>query len=253
MARNLCRVLAVAAALAAAAGAQVWPPRLVASFAAPPGAIDVAFEHGPLYALVDGTPPTVYSLNPYNGSITGSFTVPIPSGARGITYEAHAANWIWVSNRINRHVYRLTTAGSLASSFICPVGKPYALGYATHLPRHGAGLFAACREENQIVRFNVTTGSVLSSFEGPSTAIVTFDDFFAGDRFSNSLFWDYYGTWQVMDNLPARPLGVAATVAWETDPGADLYVLCNNGYAYRYYGWTAVAPASLGRVKALYR
>jgi len=169
----------------------------------------VAFEHGPLYALVDGTPPTVYSLNPYNGSITGSFTVPIPSGARGITYEAHAANWIWVSNRINRHVYRLTTAGSLASSFICPVGKPYALGYATHLPRHGAGLFAACREENQIVRFNVTTGSVLSSFEGPSTAIVTFDDFFAGDRFSNSLFWDYYGTWQVMDNLPARPLATS--------------------------------------------
>ncbi len=241
----------VIATLAAAAGAQVWPPRLVASFPAPPGAIDVAFEgRGPLYVLADSPQRQIYQLN-YNGSITASFTVTLPQGVRGLTYIEYTREWMFISNRLNGYIYKITTAGSLASSFICPVGKPYALGYAW-LTRHGAGLFAACRDENQIVRFNVTTGSVLSSFEGPSTAVVTFDDFFAGDRFSNNLFWDYYGAWQVMDKLPARPLGVAAGILWETDPDVYLYVLCNNGYIYQYFGWTAVAPASLGRVKALF-
>ncbi len=33
----------------------------------------------------------------------------------------------------------------------------------------------------------------------------------------------------------------------------DLFVVCANGYIYHYYGTSAVAPASLGRLKALYR
>jgi len=247
----LCAI--VIAALAVGLRAQSWPPSLVASFAAPPGAIDVAYEHGPLYALADGSPPTVYTLNAYNGSITGSFTVPVPSGARGITYDAYGAESIWVSNRINRYVYRLTTAGSLAGSFACPGGAPYGLGYSYYNPQHGRGLFVTCRNENRILNLNATTGSLLGSFAGPASAALEYDDWFCVDRNSNYLYWDYNREWQVLDTLPARPWGVATNVMWPTDQWVQVYVLCHNGYIYRYEGATAVAPASLGRIRALYR
>jgi hypothetical protein len=246
-------VVALAATLTAAAGAQVWPPRRVASFPAPPAAIDVAYEYGPLYALVDGTPPTIYSLNRYNGSITGSLSLSIPSGARGITYDAYGAERIWVSNRINRHVYRLTTAGSLSGSFACPGGAPYGLGYSFYNPQHGPGLFVTCRDENLIVRMDPTTGSLLSSFAGPESVVIGYDEWLCVDRNSNYLYWDYYREWRVLDTLPARPWGVATNVMWPTDQWVQVYVLCHDGYIYRYEGATAVAPASLGRVKALYR
>ncbi len=246
----LCVV--VVAAFSAALEAQSWPPSLVASFPAPPGAIDVAFEWGPLCVLVAGTTPTVYELTT-EGSVKASFRVPVGSGARGLTYDRYANDWLWVSNRINGYIYRLTTAGSLLASFRCPLGPPYGLGYTLYNPRHGRGLFAACREQNLVARLDPTTGSLLATFAGPAAAVVAYDDFFAADRNSNNLYWDYYGSWQVLDRLPARPYGVGAWVEWPTDVWVYLYVLCANGFIYRYYGVTGVAPASLGRVKALFR
>jgi DNA-binding beta-propeller fold protein YncE len=245
-------VVALATALTVAAGAEIWPPQLVGSFAAPPGAIDVAFEWGPLRVLVGGTTPTVYELTT-NGSVTASFRVPVGSGARGIAYDRYTNNWMWVSNRLNGYIYRLTTAGSLLASFRCPAGPPYGLGHTMYNPRHGRGLFAACREINLVARLDPTTGSLLATFAGPAGAVVAFDDFFAADRNSKNLYWDYYGSWQVLDQLPARPYGVGARIDWPTDVWVELYVLCTNGYIYKYYGVTAVAPGSLGRVKALFR
>lgn len=252
MLRGFFRVVVIAA-LSAGLRAQSWPPSRVGSFPAPPAAIDVAYEYGPLYALADGTPPKVYRLNPYNGSITGSFSLPVPSGARGITYDAYGAQWIWVSNCNNRQVYRLTTAGSLAGSFACPGGAPYGLGYSFYNPQHGSGLFVTCQDENRILNLNATTGSLISSFAGPASAALEYDDWFCVDRNSNYLYWDYYREWRVLDTLPARPWGVATNVMWPTDQWVQVYVLCHDGYVYRYEGYTAVAPASLGRVKALYK
>lgn len=246
-------VLMVAMALAAAAGADIWPPRLIGSFAAPPDAIDVAYEWGPLYVLVGGATPTVYELTT-GGSVRSSFTVPVGNGARGITYDCYTNDWMWVSNRLNGYIYRLTTTGSLLASFPCPTGAPYGLGYTLYNPRHGRGLFAACRDENLVARLDPTTGSLQATFAGPATAAVAFDDFFAADRYSTDIYWDYYGSWQVLGQLPARPYGVTARVDWPTyDQWVKMYVLCQNGYVYRYEGVTAVAPASLGRVKALFR
>ncbi len=243
----------VIATLAAGAGAQVWPPRLVASFAAPPGAIDVAYENRGFYVLIDAAPPTVCELTT-NGSLLGSFAVSVPAPARGITYDGYNWSRFFISNRTNGYIYRLTTAGSLVGSFRCPAGAPYGLGFTDGYSPHGLGLFAACRDAGCIARLNATTGSLLSTFAGPAAAPVTYDDFFAGVRDSNDVYWDYNRLWQVFDTMPARPLGVAAGVDWPTyDQWVKLYILCQNGYIYRYEGYTAVAPASLGRVKALYR
>ncbi len=241
-----------ALALATAAGAD-WPPKLVASFPAPPGARDMAFEgRGTLFVLAPGTPARVYTLAT-NGSIVGSFTVALPGGARGLAFDAYSFNRFWISNRLNGHIYGLTMAGSVTGSFRCPVGKPYGLGFSAYNPTHGNGLFASCRDENVIVRLNQTTGSLLSSFAGPASAVIGYDDWLCVDRDSNYLYWDFNREWRVLDTLPARPYGVATGVLWPTDQDVRAFVLCQNGYIYRYAGLNAVAPASLGRVKALYR
>jgi hypothetical protein len=241
-------------ASAVIAGAQIWPPRLVASFAAPPGAIDVAYEEGPLYALAGGATPTVFTLNYWNGSITGSFGIRVPDGARGIATTGYSPTHIWVSNRLNRFLYRLNTSGSVLGSFACPGGTPYGLGgYRFAYQPDNGYLTVSCRDENHVLRINHTTGSLVSSFRGPATAVIGYDEWLAVDLNTNYLYWNYYGSWQVLDTLPARPWGVATNVMWTTGTGIRGYVLCHDGYIYHYSGYTAVAPASLGRVKALYR
>ncbi len=247
----LCAIFIVS--LSAGLNAQSWPPSLVASFPAPPGARDVAFEgRGTLFVLAPGTPARVYTLAT-NGSVVGSFTVAVPGGARGIAFDGYSFSRFWISDRLNGYIYAFTTAGSLTSSFLCPVGKPYGLGFSVYNPVRGNGLFASCRDENLIVRLNQTTGSLLSSFTGPASAVIGYDDWLCVDRDSNYLYWDYYREWQVLDTLPARPWGVGTGVLWPTDQWVRGFVLCRDGYIYFYMGYSAVAPASLGCIRALYR
>lgn len=248
-------ILAVtlAGVLAGAAAGNDWPPRMVGSFPAPPGALDIAFGVPHLYALVDGNPPTVYELEYGSGSIAGSFPVRVPRGARGIAYYPYPESAIYISNRVNGYVYAIPMASSIVSSFVCPVGAPYGLTYSP-AHRHGTGLFAACRDENLIVRMDPANGSLLSSFAGPATAVTAFDYCFAVDRYTRFLYWDYYGGWQIIDTLPARLRGVAVGLEQSPyDDGVRGFVLCLDGYIYYYYGYITVAPASLGRVKALFR
>jgi hypothetical protein len=243
---------ALMAASATSVGAQVWPPRLVGSFAAPTGSLDVAYENRGLFVLVNAASPAVCRFST-SGSLLGSFSVPVPSGARGITYDGSSLTTIYISNRINGYIYKFTTAGSLTGSFRCPAGAPYGLGFTEIYNPHGRGLFAACRDAGYIARLDTTTGSLLSTFAGPAAAVITYDDFFAGVRSNTRLYWDYYGSWQILDTLPANVSGIAAGVMWPIDQTVYLFVLCANEYVYYYFGWTAVAPASLGRVKALFR
>lgn len=251
-------VATLAAAVAATATAQGWPPQLIGSFAAPPGASALACRYEPLYALVAGTPPTVFALNHGNGSITGSFAIAVPNGARGIAITGGYPTEMWVSNRLNGFLYRIDTAGSLVGSFACPGGKPYGLGGSLYGfgPDRGY-LTVSCRDENDVLRLNLTTGSLVSSFPGPGTAVIGYDDWMAVDRYTSYLYWRFYGNWEVLDTLPALPWGVTTFVEGTTDQaiGVSTYVLCHNGYIYSYEGTIggAVAPASLGRVKALFR
>jgi hypothetical protein len=252
--RRRTLVVALAAALTAAAGAQVWPPRLVGSFAAPPDAIDVAYEGGPLYVLVGGAAPMVFTMDTWNGSITGSFSIPLPNGARGIATTGYNPTDVWVSNRLNGFLYRLTTVGSLLGSFACPGGTPFGLGgYQYPFWPDDGYLMVSCRDENCVVSVNHTTGSLVSSFDGPATAVIGYDEWLAVDRHTSYLYWNYYGSWQVLDTLPARPWGIGTYVLWTTGTGIRAYVLCHDGYVYHYGGYTDVAPASLGRIRALYR
>jgi hypothetical protein len=253
MRRGILAVTLVATLAAAAAGDD-WPPRLIGSFAAPPGALDIALGDGLLYALVDGSPPAVYELEYGSGSIAGTFALRVPRGARGISYDWYPRPRFYVGNRINGYIYKIRMDTPIVSSFLCPVAAPYGITYSYVYWRHGSGVFAACRDENLIARINPTTGELLSTFAGPATAVIGFDYCIALDRYTPFLYWDYYGNWQILDTLPARPLGVAVGLEQRPyDEGVRGYVLCRDGYIYYYYGYITVAPASLGRVKALFR
>ena len=246
-------VLILVAVFVAAAGAEVWPPSLVSSFAAPPNAVDVAYELQSLYVLIDTSPAAVCKLTT-NGSLVSSFGLTIPTPLRGLTYDGQSFSCFFASNRSNGYVYRLSTTGSLAGAFPCPGGVPFGLGFTDTSGPHGTGLFAACRDSGYIARLDKDTGSLLGTFAGPASGVVAYDDYFAGVRDSNDVYWDYYTSWQVFDTMPARPMGIAAGVDLPTyDQFLRVFILCQNGYIYFYEGATAVAPASLGRVKALYR
>ncbi len=255
MRRGILTVTLVSALAGVAAGDD-WPPRMVSSFPAPPGALDIALGVWHLYALVDGSPPAVYEVEYGSGSIAGTFALRVPRGARGISYDWYPNQRyiFYVSNRINGYIYKIPTDNPIISSFLCPGGAPYGLTYSDYYRRRGSGLFAACRDENLIAKINPTTGELLSTFAGPATAVIAFDYCFALDRYTPFLYWDYYGSWQILDTLPARPRGVAVGLEERPyDEGIRGYVLCRDGYVYYYYGYIIVAPASLGRVKALFR
>lgn len=249
---------ALAAALAVAAGGDYWPPKRVASFPAPPGAIALACDYEPLYALVGGAAPAVFTLNTWNGSITGSFALSVPNGARGIATPGGYPIEMWVSNRLNAFLYRLNTNGSLLGSFRCPGGTPYGLGGSLYGVGPDRGyLTVSCREEDHVLRVNYTTGSLVSSFVGPASAIIGYDDWMAVDRNNDFLYWNFSGSWEILDTLPSRPWAVTTSVQGTTFGAISVssYVLCHNGYIYLYNGLRndAVTPASLGCVKALFR
>lgn len=249
------RWLGVIMLLAAGAWGEVWPPAYVGMTPAPAGSVGVGYECGPLYTLVDSAPPMVFQLDPRSGSVLGSFALPIPLGVQGITYAVDGNHDLFVSNRLNSHIYRLTAAGSLLSSFYFPYGPPYSIGFTTAgFENHGTGtgLFVACRNNNRIYRIS-TTGSLISSFAGPASAVVGYDEWFAVDDNTPTLFWDYFGTWQAIASLPALPTAAATGVDYVMDSFVNTYVLGRDGRLYRFSGVTGITSTSFGRVRTLFR
>jgi hypothetical protein len=237
----------------AAAAAFAWPPAIVGSFAAPVGILDVGYEGGYVYALLDGAPPRVYELNANSGSIYRSFTIGVPTGARGLTVGNFGpTSYLAVSNSANRYIYYVTTAGSLQSSFYCPVGAPYGLGGGFFLEPDYGYLCVACRDQNRVLNLNRANGSLVSSFAGPASAVICYDGWLAADANTNYLYWNYYGSWQTLATMPARPTGLDTSIQWPTRQLINAYVACANGYVYHFNGYTAIEPASLGRVRATF-
>jgi hypothetical protein len=235
------------------------PPSLVSSFPAPAGVVDVALA-GPslttLYALTDGTPPRLYTVAIPSGTVSATLNLPLASGVRGLGWDefTHAAFWVLGSGHT---IYRLTSAGSLSGSFDFGPGEGVNLGYAPtlHTP-YSSGLYVSRSAANLFYQLNATTGSVGPSYAGPAAAVRDYDEYCALDDNTDCIYWWQYsgGPWQTIATLPAKPLGLGATTSWSTDdPNVYLAVAAANGYVYNFFGANAITPASLGRVKTLYK
>jgi len=185
----------------------------------------------------------IYATNTA-GSILG--ITPDPSKAYGVD---RTANEFWTAPGVDL-IYRLATTGSVIRSLPAP-------GYAGYGVTFGEGClwYSTYTTAPYIYRLTVD-GSVMSSFRSPGRA-------------TGGLFWEAPTLWfadcanpsgsiyhvttngSIIESITvpgARPLGVArqGPFVWYTD--------INTRFVYQVtYTQTELEPASLGRVKALYR
>ena len=236
MVKNVLLFVAAAAGVASGAWTLVrsWPT---------PGANPRGIEgYGYGYLVQDGPSPQVFCVNGYTGSVYSSFAAPGGAGAWGVC-RGNAFSDLYLSNYLTSYVYHTTSAGSVMDSFHAALAGPADMDYSY-------GLYVAFPDQNLIARLDVTTGSVLASYAGPGTRATA----------------SYYGHWIVADSVThtiysdgvpiittiQTPLGLSGDMTMSrmvclavVDDATDR--------VYQYFDSNAVAPASLGRIRALYR
>jgi hypothetical protein len=209
---------------------------IVASFKSPcPTAYGIDYHNGYLYHADGLTAGYIYETD-----TTGSVTRKIRNltGARGVD---RMPSDFWTCN-YDAWVHRLSTTGSVLSSFRAwqqGYGITFGGGYLWYTQYHYV--------------FKVTlTGSIVRSFTitGLAPSGICWDTPYLW--IANLVNHNVYLTTQgggVIDkiSIPCRPYGVT----WD---GSHIWFSGVNHWVYRArVCFTAVAPVSLGRVKALYR
>jgi hypothetical protein len=161
----------------------------------------------------------IVAVNPSTGSITSSFVVPAPfTVPQGLTF---GGGYLYIADMYQSRILKTTASGSVVGS-INP-GVFGIKGLAWDGDTSGGPFLFACEVNaaHTIHRINPSTGSVIASFDGPA---------FTGNIVG--LAWDGTHLWACQNYM-----------------GDDMY-------AFQFVAYdpnTAVAPASVGRIKALYR
>jgi hypothetical protein len=253
--RIITATLVATAVWAAVAAANLGS--VVSSFSAPTASVrGLARSDTRLFLMTFGTPTVIYRVAPVTGSVYGSWTPSFGNNCRGLAFSE--GGHLWVGNYGNDYVYDCAaTTGSVYGSWSAG-HNPYGLApYCTADGGVGTtAIFSSDANPSNCWRHNMTTGSILSSFE------IVNDSFF-------DIAWDHRNRLVWMGDLPNVVYGYAtggAVRASFTVPatypygfayyGQYLWVACaGNGYVYRVHcpGTVGVGPASLGKVKALFR
>lgn len=238
--------------------------QVVGSFESPDtGIVGLAISSDCLYALRGYIPfNRVYRLNPLTGSVKGTFRLPGTTDYFwGLAYSA--GGYIWASDLENRYVYRVNaTSGSVYGRWRTsyhPCGlAPRCTGDGGEGTYRIIGLDSSANR----VLIHGLTGSVYASFETayPSSNDIAYD-------------WRNDVVWVVNDEDPYQVYGykrngsILASFA-NPDPALNYYALAYRGgylwiscdtyraeHIFRVHcpGGIGVAPASLGKVKALFR
>jgi hypothetical protein len=240
-----CGLAAIAGAAFFVRAAGAW--ELIASYPTP-GADPRGYYLGDLNAgwIVDAAE-TPYAYHVYwpSASIAASFPAPGGAGAWGVC--GRPGGNLYFSNNVTSYVYQTTTAGSVVTSFPCPVAGPADMGYAYP----GPYLYIAIPDRNVIAVVNPGTGSLASSFRAPGsrpTACCSFGACFRADSATHTIYYDgspIITTVQTPTGLGELSTTVDATFLHVADDATDR--------VYVYRSGAPVSPASLGRVKALFR
>jgi hypothetical protein len=243
-----CGLLALAGAAFFVGEAEGSGWKVVASYPAPaPNARSVAL-FAPYYisVLCDGSPPRIYNL----GEPSKYIKLAVPKGAWGLSTLWWGSDVLTVSNYNNSYIYKLTTTGSVLSSFRCPKDHPADLS-GSYFDK-----YVAIPAENLALEIT-TTGSIVSSFRGPGTRLTALEACYpyggvVGDPVTRRVYFlARFGT-----AVLTAPVGTCASVRTGEPPYDDVWVVdaaTNYVYLFVWRGSEPVAPASLGRVKALFR
>jgi hypothetical protein len=266
------------------AGASAWGTfgQVVATYASP-AAAPIALARGGtgnyLWVFCNSAPYNIYRVNADTGSVYATAPSPWGVGTRGLSYAA--GGYLYAGDYNTDYVYRVhySNLGSVISSF--PTGHDMYGGLSlkvtgdggagatamwasywppiTNIPGAGPGARSSDQQEPQVYLHNLTTGSIISSFL--PLVVCPYD--VAWD-WRNQILWgaggpmtghtptgSCIGTYWYMIGYSKRFLaGICydgeylwAGATWPRDE--ILKIHCPEGIG--------VAPASLGKVKALFR
>ena len=206
--------------------------------------------YGECYLVGDGPTPQVYRIDPKTGSVNSSFPAPGGPGAWGITGVVNPAV-LYVSNYRTSWIYKITTNGSVLSSYRCPLPGPAGICYAW--PR----LEVTIPDLNVVAVLDLNEGYLISAFRGPGlrpTACLGENGEFIGDAGTHTVYRSGVSRWYPIITGIETPAGFDAyQYINDTPPGMGLYIVdAATKYIYNYEDNAPVTPASLGRVKALF-
>ncbi len=242
--------------LAAAAVALAWG-EIVASFAGPTNFLNgLDYYQGRLYLLAGpGRLCQVWNLHPDTGSVYSSFPVP-EAFANGISVGeigGHEYAWLAVgSSPVLNTIYQVElTNGSVVNSF--PVPGPFAHGVAF---RDAETLYHTDYEAKMLYVIRPTTGSIVESiYLGYPPGGLDYDPegylwiihFREGEVCRCTLTGSRLASFCPVKSTVVQGVCRHGEYVWvSTDYPLRMVFKC-------YVGGPAVAPASLGRVKVLFR
>jgi hypothetical protein len=198
------------------------------------------------FILMDGVTPYVYAYSWAHSSIYSSFAAPGGAGAWGIALQTGGN--LFVTNNRTSWIYETTTRGSLVNSFRCPFAGPADCEFAW------PGFIVAIPDQNIVALLNYTTGSLLGTYAGPGSRPIGcggYAHFYVADSGTRAIYEDGV---PIITSLRS-PVGFSYT--WSMAPPYDIFVYVVDDATNYFYNYVrdgnAVAPASLGRVKALFR
>jgi hypothetical protein len=240
------RIIAfIVALLVAAAASWAGFGDIISSFRAPSSyPIALGWDGNYLWCYCNASPYNFYRINPANGSVVYSFPSNTSSRTRGLTWDG---TYLYTGAYSPNYVYARNTAGSIYRSFSLT-------SYYGGLTFDGTYLWANSTSPRAFYTYNLN-GSLIRSFS------VTFYPFDPG--------WD--GTYLICGTYsPSHMLyrltttgsivqsaSPPANYPWGcTFDGKYIWVSTTVGTNYIYKldpGFVAVSPASLGKVKAVFR
>ena len=152
------------------------------------------------YLVGDGATPYVYSLSLTSGSVYSSFAAPGGRGAWGVTSAGE--NKFYLSNNLTSWIYKITSSGSVLSSFKCPLAGPADMGCPG-----STRLEVPIPDMNVIAVVNPENGSLVSTFAGPGLRPTSCSDYrwkYIADAGTHSV---YIKGWPIIEGIES-PAGM---------------------------------------------
>ncbi len=189
---------------------------------------------------------TMFKCHPGSGSVVSSFKV----NTTGLMSCAYDGKYLWVDAldpTLNYYLYQMTDGGSILTSWKSPLARTVGVAWD--------GTYLWLSSYFRVLGWATTAGSLVGSFGTNWVPTgVAFDGYYLWTaEYNQTAIYRLTTAGSLVASylFPAgepRGLGFDGNYLWVTSKGG-----AGDVYRVDFGGYPAVAPASLGRVRALYR